>query len=121
MVENKIKNELKKINFNALERVTPSVVSGRTRRWKKKLKINSAIWQVSWHYGVGKNKDKRYGNAYRYANFPKSKSLSPTKWYKINHASIQIEISKAGSGRITKFSTKEDEYTSVGISHIKKF
>ena len=120
MATKELEKELKKINFNDLERVTPRRVIGRSKEWVKKLKINGAIWQLKWHYGVGARKDIRYGHASRYSNFPKQKALSATKLYKIDTATIKITISKMGIPKITKINIKESKYTGRTIPMLQK-
>ena len=61
--DKRYRKRAKKGKFNDLEGVTPSRVVGRSREWSIKLKINSSIWQLKWHYGVGKRRDIRYGYA----------------------------------------------------------
>ena len=115
-----IEKELKKVNFNDLERVTPSRVVGRSREWSIKLKINSSIWQLKWHYGVGQRKDIRYGYVTRYSNFPKAKTLGDEKLYKFDHATMDIEISKRGIPKITRIDCTVSESTGHSIPFLKR-
>ena len=115
-----VEKELKKVKFNDLEGVIPSRVIGRSREWSIKLKINSSIWQLKWHYGVGKRRDVRYGYASRRSNFPKSKTLGDEKFYDIDHATMNIEISKRGIPKITDIDFKVSKYTGHTIPFLKR-
>ena len=119
MIKN-IEKELKKINFNDLQQITPARVIGRTREWFTKLKINNSIWQLKWHYGVGERKNIRYGYASRYSNFPKFKTLGDEKFYDIDHTIMNIEISKGGIPKITEIDFKVSKYTGHTIPFLKK-
>jgi len=115
-----IEKELKKINFNILERVTPARVIGRSKVWSTKVKINNSICQLKWHYGAGKRKDKRYGYTSRYSNFPKPKTLNSEKFYNIDHTTMNIEISKTGIPKITKIDYKVNKYTGHTIPMLQR-
>ena len=115
-----IEKELKKVNFNDLQQITPARVVGRSREWFTKVKINNSIWQLKWHYGVGDKKVIRYGYVSRYSNFPKAKKLGDEKFYDIDHATMYIEISKRGIPKITEIDFKVSKYTGHTIPMLKK-